>query len=41
MAPCEQAGCVVEEVGLVWMDLEAHLGRDRTASCLIQEDDPA
>ena len=27
----EQAGCVVEELGAVWMDLEAHIGQHRTA----------
>ena len=32
---------VVEELGAVGMDLEAHLGQDRTAWCLIREDDPA
>ena len=37
----EQARCVVEELGAVGMDLEAHIGRHRTARCLIREDDPA
>jgi hypothetical protein len=41
MALREQARRVVEELSAVGVDLEAHPGEDRSASCLIREKDPA